>query len=132
MGRRALPTALALGAFVSDVAGAHAFALVALVAAIPAAFVLMLDCYGDLLAARCGPLRPFAAAAGLVLIVFSTSLRSPAVVGGVPRIAVSSLGFAVLLSAVAVASSLMPAAVRRRPRAQPRPAAGERDERLAA
>ena len=33
---------------------------------------------------RCGGLRPLFAGAGLVLLVLSATLRSPAVVGGVP------------------------------------------------
>jgi hypothetical protein len=112
MGRRALPTALALGAFVADVAGAHTFALVALVGAIPATFVLMLDCYGDLLAARCGLMRPIAAAVGLLLIVFSAALRSPAVVGGVPRLSISAAALAALFTFVALAGAVAPAVTR--------------------
>jgi hypothetical protein len=97
--RRGLPALLALVALTSDLAGAHGLALVTLFGAIPASFVLVLDCYGDTLAARCGGGRPVAAAAALALLVLSAALRSPAVVGGVPRLAVSSLAFAWLLAA---------------------------------
>jgi hypothetical protein len=112
MGRRALPSTLALGAFVADVAGAHTLASTALLLAIPAAFVLMLDCYTDTLAARCGLLRPLAAAAGLLLIVFSSALRSPAVVGGVPRLSVSAAALALVCTLVALAGSLTPVVAR--------------------
>jgi hypothetical protein len=95
--RRALPALLALIALVADLSGGHGVALAFLLFAIPAAFVLTLDCYGDALAARCSRLRPFAAAAGLALLVLSAALRSPAVVGGVPRLAVSAIVLCLLL-----------------------------------
>jgi hypothetical protein len=97
MARRALPAALAFAALVADLAGAHELALVALLAAIPAAFVLALDCFADVLQERCGAARPLVAGAGLVLLVFSATLRSPAVVGGVPRVAISALVACLLL-----------------------------------
>jgi hypothetical protein len=109
MARRALPSALALSALVGDSSGHHAFALTLLLAAIPAAFVLVLECYGDAIEARCGRMRPIAAAAGLLLIVFSAALRSPAVVGGVPRVAVSALVLGVLFSLLVAAPSAVPA-----------------------
>src|SRR4051794_41576762 len=84
MARRALPALLAFVALCADLAGGHGFALVALLAAVPAGFVLVLDCYADTLAARCGGGRPLLAAGSLALLVLSASLRSPAVVGGVP------------------------------------------------
>ena len=132
MSRRAVPATLAFGALLADLSGHHTLALTGLVAAIPASFALVLDCYGDVLAARCGLLRPISAAAGLLLIVFSAALRSPAVVGGVPRVAVTALALAALLSvAAAVVRSRAPAAKRRVARradaAEPRG-----DERLAA
>ncbi len=97
MARRALPVLLALIALVADLSGSHGLALVLVLAAIPAAFVLALDCYGDTLEARCGGLRPILAAGGLGLLVLSASLRSPAVVGGVPRLAISAVVLALLL-----------------------------------
>jgi hypothetical protein len=105
MSRRVVPAALAFGALVADLSGHHAFALTGLVIAIPASFALLLDCYGDALAARCGLFRPLSAAAGLLLIVFSAALRSPALVGGVPRIAVSAVALAVVLSTAAITPS---------------------------
>jgi hypothetical protein len=109
MRRRVVPAALAFGALLADLSGLHALASTVLVIAIPASFALMLDCYGDALAARCGLFQPLSAAAGLLLIVVSAALRSPALVGGVPRIAVSALALAVLLSVVAGVRSLAPA-----------------------
>jgi hypothetical protein len=130
VGRRALPPLLALAALSSDLAGAHGLALAALLVAIPAAFVLVLDCYGDTLAARCGGARPLFAAAALVLLVLSAALRSPAVVGGVPRLAVSALGLCLLVYAAGAVAALRP--VRIRPAAERRSAASAGDERLAA
>src|SRR5947207_2879950 len=89
MARRALPALLALIALFADVSGAHGVALGFVLAAIPAAFALALECYGDALEARCGGVRPLVAAGGLVLLVLSAALRSPAVVGGVPRLAIT-------------------------------------------
>lgn len=97
MARRALPALLALIALLADLSGDHGTALGFLLIAIPAAFVLTLDCYGDVLAARCGGFRPIAAACALGLLVLSAALRSPAVVGGVPRLAVSAIVLCLLL-----------------------------------
>jgi hypothetical protein len=129
MGRRALPSVLTAGAFVADVAGAHAFSFLVLLAAIPASFVLMLDCYGDTLAVRCGPARPLAAGAGLLLIVFSAALRSPAVVGGVPRLSISALALAALSTMIALAGTTVKPAVAGAAAAEP---AEREEERLAA
>ena len=95
--RRVLPACLAFAALIADMDGGHSVALALLLAAIPAAFVLTLDCYGDSIAARCTAVRPGLAAGGLALLVFSAALRSPALVGGVPRIAVSAVVLALLL-----------------------------------
>src|SRR5256885_4907511 len=99
MARRPLPAALAFVALVADLAGAHGVALTMLFLAIPTAFVLTLDCFADVLEERCGAARPLVAGAGLVLLVLSATLRSPAVVGGVPRIAVSAIVLCLLLYA---------------------------------
>ena len=131
MGRRGVPAALAFGALVADLAGHHTLALTGLVLAIPASFALVLDCYGAALEARCGLIRPLAAAAGLLLIVFSAAMRSPAVVGGVPRIAVSALALAGVLCVAAVARLRAPAVERRAAR-RSRVARARDDERLAA
>lgn len=103
MARRALPALLALIALLADLYGDHGVALGFVLAAIPAAFVLALDWYGDALEARCGGLKPLVAAAGLALLVLSAALRSPAVVGGVPHLAVSAV---VLCLFLYVATSL--------------------------
>jgi hypothetical protein len=131
MSRRAVPAALAFGALLADLSGHHTLALTGLVVAIPASFALMLDCYGDALAARRGLFRPLSAAFGLLLIVLSAALRSPAVVGGVPRVAVSALGLAAVLSVAAAVQSLAPA---RKRRVERRAIASDTrdDERLAA
>ena len=118
MPRRTLPAALAFAAFLADLSGAHGLALVALLGAIPAAFVLTLDCFGDALQSRCTLKRPVVAGAGLLLLVISATLRSPAVVGGVPQIAVSAVvlslllytGLAVGVLVAALRSAQMPAA----------------------
>jgi hypothetical protein len=97
MARRVLPAALALAALAGDLSGHHALALVALLCAIPAAFALTLDCYGDALEARCGGVRPLVAGAALLSLLLSAALRSPAVVGGVPQLAVSAIVLCLLL-----------------------------------
>jgi len=99
MARRPLPAALAFVALVADFSGAHGVALAALLAAIPAAFVLTLDCFADALESHCGLRRPLVAGGGLVLLVLSATLRSPAVVGGVPQVAVSAIVLSLLLYA---------------------------------
>jgi hypothetical protein len=108
MARRVLPAPLVLAALVADLGGDHGVALALLLLAIPAAGVLALESYGDVVEARCGLGRPIVAAGSLFLIVFSSALRSPAVVGGVPRIALSALVLAVGLSAWAAAAALLP------------------------
>ena len=99
MARRTLPAVLAFAAFVADLSGAHGVALVALFGAIPAAFVLTLDCFADALQSRCTLIRPVVAGGGLLLRVISATLRSPAVVGGVPQLAVSAVVLSLLLYA---------------------------------
>ena len=127
MARRALPALLALIALLADLSGDHGIALGFVLAAIPAAFALALDCYGDALEARCGRLRPLTAAGGLVLLVLSAALRSPAVVGGVPRLAISAVVLCLLLYA-----GTFVAALYRTPRPVVVPAEDSREERLAA
>lgn len=106
MARRALPALLALLALVADLSSSHPLALVFLLGAIPAAFALMLECYGDALESRCGSVRPLVAAGGLALLVLSAALRSPAVVGGVPRLAVSAIVLCLLLYAGSLLGAL--------------------------
>jgi hypothetical protein len=125
-----LPAAFAFAALVADLSGAHGVALASLLAGIPAAFVLMLDCFGDALAARCTPRRPLVAACGLVLLVLSATLRSPAVVGGVPQVAVSAIVLSLMLYA-GLAVSVFVVFVRRAP-SRPAHAESTEPERLAA
>ena len=127
MARRALPALFALIALLADLSGSHGLALGFVLAAIPAAFALALECYGDALEARCGGLRPLVAAGGLVLLVLSAALRSPAVVGGVPRLAVSAVVLCLLLYAGALVGALLAA-----PAAVAVPAEEPEPERLAA
>jgi hypothetical protein len=97
MARRLLPGFLVLAALLFDLSGSHGLALALVFLAIPAACVLALDCYGDALEARCGGLRPVSAGISVALLVLSASLRSPAVVGGVPQLAVSALVLTLVL-----------------------------------
>ena len=106
---RALPALLALAALTADLGARHGAGLVLLLASIPAAFALALECYGDALAARCGGLRPFGAVSALVLLVVSAALRSPAVVGGVPQLAVTGVVFALLVYAALAIGALLQA-----------------------
>jgi hypothetical protein len=116
MARRLLPAILVFAALVSDLAGGHGFALALLLLAIPAAFVLALDCFGDLLESRCGGARPVLAGLAVFLLVLSAALRSPAVVGGVPQLAVSALAFALCLYAVVAVGAVAPQHAPRRAR----------------
>jgi hypothetical protein len=54
-------------------------------------------------------LRPVFAGVGLLLLVLSAALRSPAVVGGVPRLAVSAVVVCLLLYVAALLGALLPA-----------------------
>ena len=109
MSRRLLPALLVLAALLSDAGGSHGLALAFLLFAIPAAFVLALDCYGDVLESRCGGFRPALAGLSLVLLVLSAALRSPAVSGGVPKVAVSALVLVLLLYVVVMIGAFLPA-----------------------
>ena len=99
---------LVFAALLADTSGSHRLALAFLFMAIPAAFVLALACYGDALEARCGALRPVLAGLSVFLLVLSAALRSPAVVGGVPHFAVSSLVLALVLYGAAAVGALLP------------------------
>lgn len=109
MARRAVPAELALAAVFADLAGSHGLALALLLFAIPAAFALALACYGDALEARCGGLRPLLAGLAALLLLGSAALRSPAVVGGVPQLAVSAAVLAIALYGAIAIGLLLPA-----------------------
>ncbi len=128
MVRPLLPAVLVFAALLSDVAGGHGAALAFLLVAIPAAFALSLECFGDALESRCGSARPVLAGLAVVLIVLSASLRSPAVVGGVPQFAVSALAFALGLYGLVGVGALVPAQPPRRARTR-RPAARDAEAR---
>jgi hypothetical protein len=113
MARRVLPALLVVMALLLDFGGSHEVALGLVLLAIPAAFVLALDCYGDTLEARCGGIRPILAGISVLLLVLSAALRSPAVVGGTPQFAVSALVLTLFLYAAVALGVLMP--VRRTP-----------------
>lgn len=115
MARRVLPALLAFCALLCDVSGGHGVALALVLVAIPASFVLALDCYGDALEARCSGVRPLAAGLAVALFVLSAALRSPAVVGGVPQLAVSALVMALVLYAVISVGAMLPRRASRRP-----------------
>jgi hypothetical protein len=114
--RRGLPAVLVFAALLSDVAGGHGVARAFLLVAIPASFILGLDCYGDVLESRCSGARPILAGLAVFLLVLSAALRSPAVVGGVPQFAVSALAFVLCLYAVIAVGTLVPARAPRRTR----------------
>ena len=116
MVRRVLPAVLVFAALLSDVAGGHGVALAFLLVAIPAAFALALDCYGDVLDSRRGGARPILAGLAVFLLVLSAALRSPAVVGGVPQFAVSALGFVLCLYAMVAVGAVVVARAPRRAR----------------
>ena len=105
---RALPSLLVLAALIADTSGSHGVALAFVFLAIPPAFVLALACYGDSLEARCSLFRPGLAAVSVFLLVLSAALRSPAVVGGVPAFAVSSLVLVLVVYAVMGIGALLP------------------------
>jgi hypothetical protein len=108
MSRRFLPALLVMSALLSDLGGNHGLALALLLCAIPAACVLALDCYGDALESSCSLARPVLAGLVVGVLVLSAALRSPAVVGGVPHFAVSSLVLALLLYAAVAVGAVLP------------------------
>jgi hypothetical protein len=108
MPRHLLPALLVLAALLSDAGSAHGLALAFLLFAIPAGFMLALDCYGDVLEARSSGIRPALAALSLLLLVLSAALRSPAVIGGVPKFAVSALVLTLVLYAAISVGALLP------------------------
>lgn len=105
---RAFPSLLVCAALIADSSGSHGIALALLLLAIPAGFVHALACFGDALEARCGLVRPVLAGVAVVLLVLSAALRSPAVVGGVPQFAVSSLVLVLLVYGALAVGALLP------------------------
>jgi hypothetical protein len=105
---RVLPSLLIFAALLADSSGNHGVALAFVLLAIPAAFALGLACFGDALEGRCGLPRPVLAGLSVALLVLSAALRSPAVVGGVPQFAVSSLALALLLYGALALGAVLP------------------------
>ena len=108
MSRRLLPALLVASALFSDLGGDHGLALAFVLLGIPAASYVALDYYGDVLESGCTLARPLLAGLAVVVLVVSAALRSPAVVGGVPHFAVSSLVLALLLYAAVGVGALIP------------------------
>jgi hypothetical protein len=108
MSRCLVPALLVASALLSDLGGDHGLALTFLLFAIPAASYVALDCYGDVLESGCSVARPLLAGLAVVVLVISAALRSPAVVGGVPHFAISSLVLALLLYAALAVGALIP------------------------
>ena len=114
MSRRLLPALLVLAALLSDGGGSHGLALALLLFAIPAAFVFALDCYGDALESRCSGCPAGPRGLALFLLVLSAALRSPAVIGGVPKFAVSALVLTTLVLYAAISvGALLPSRAHR-------------------
>lgn len=92
MARRAIPVGLVVAAAAGDGAGAHELAFYALLLAVPAAAVVALDTFGELLDGARDHLHALLWAVVLVLIVVGAAVRAPAVTeGAVPTLARSSL-----------------------------------------
>jgi hypothetical protein len=109
MARGALPAGLVIAAVTGDLSGRHSLVPACVLTAIPAAFAYALACYGDTLDARSGRLRPLLAGFAAVLLVVSAALRSPAVVGGVPQLAVTCAVLTIVLYGAIGLGALMPA-----------------------
>jgi hypothetical protein len=106
--RRLLPALLVLAALLADTGGSHGLAFAFLLLGIPAGFAFGLDCYGEALESRCSRVRPILAGASLLLLVLSAALHSPAVIGGVPNVAISALVLVLLLDTAVLIGALLP------------------------
>lgn len=92
MARRAIPVGLVVAAAAADGAGAHELAFYALLLAVPAAAVVALDSFGELLDGARDHLHALLWTVALALIVVGAAVRSPAVTeGAVPALARSAL-----------------------------------------
>lgn len=92
MARRAIPVGLVVVAAAADGAGAHGLAFYALLLAVPAAAVVALDTFGELLDGAGDHLHALLWTVVLGLIVVGAAVRAPAVTeGGVPALARSAL-----------------------------------------
>jgi uncharacterized membrane protein YoaK (UPF0700 family) len=114
MARRAIPVGLVVAAAAADGAGAHELAFYALLLAVPAAAVVALDAFGELLDGAHNHLHALLWTVVLALIVIGAAVRAPAVTeGAVPTLARSALLACLGIFCVQAVASLM-AELRRR------------------
>jgi hypothetical protein len=114
MGRRAIPVGLVVAAAAADGAGAHELAFYALLLAVPAAAVVALDTFGELLDGAHNHLHALLWTVVLALIVVGAAVRAPAITeGAVPTLARSALLACLAIFCVQAVASLM-AELRRR------------------
>ena len=114
MGRRAIPVGLVVVAAAADGAGAHELAFYALLLAVPAAAVVALDTFGELLDGAQNHLHALLWTVVLALIVVGAAVRAPAVTeGAVPALARSALLACLVIFCVQAVASLA-AELRRR------------------
>ncbi|MDQ2911020.1 MAG: hypothetical protein M3R39_08415 [Actinomycetota bacterium] len=92
MTRRAIPVGLVVAAAAADGAEAHGLAFYALLAAVPAAAVLALSSFGDLLDGTVDHVHALLWAVVLLLTVTGAAVRAPALAeGAVPALARTAL-----------------------------------------
>ena len=114
MARRAIPVGLVVAAAAADGAGAHELAFYALLLAVPAAAVVALDTFGELLDGARDHLHALLWTVVLALIVVGAAVRAPAVTeGAVPALARSALLACLAIFCVQAVASLA-AELRRR------------------
>lgn len=114
MGRRTIPVGLVVAAAAADGVRAHELAFYALLLAVPAAAVVALDTFGELLDGAQNHLHALLWTVVLALIVAGAAVRAPAITeGAVPTLARSSLLACLAIFCVQAVTSLM-AELRRR------------------
>lgn len=107
MARRAIPVGLVVAAAAADGAGAHELAFYALLLAVPAAAVVALDTFGELLDGARDHLHALLWTVVLALIVVGAAVRAPAVTeGAVPALARSALLACLAIFCVQAVASL--------------------------
>jgi hypothetical protein len=114
VGRRLLPALLVVVAAATDLAGVHAVARVALLAALPLAAVGAIAAFGEYLSDNREPLafaQAILSAFVVGLLVLSSALRSNAVTG-VPQAAVSAVLAALGILALKLVLATLPHARR--------------------
>ena len=107
MARQAIPVGLVVLAAAADGAGAHELAFYALLLAVPAAAVVALDTFGELLDGAQNHLHALLWTVVLALIVVGAAVRAPAVTeGAVPALARSALLACLVIFCVQAVASL--------------------------